>query len=96
MLGSFSLSMFDVTSNNWFMLDKRYGYFAYDIISPNYDTGKFTIIEDIELSQINRESGPEYFAEGSPFAARDGNLPLVSAADPTKVILKNTAEISGS
>ena len=55
-----------------------------------------TIIEDIELSQINRDSGPEYFVEGSPFAAYDIDMPLLSAADPTKVILKNTAEISGS
>ena len=78
------------------MLDKRYGYFVYDIISPNFDIGEFEVIEDIELSQINRDLGPEYFAEGSPFATTDSNIPLFIAADPTKVILKNTAETSGS
>ena len=88
--------MFNITSNWWFELDKRYGYLVYEIVSPNYDNGQFTIIEDIELSQINRDLGPEYFAEGTPFAANDSNIPLFIAADPTKVILKNTAETSGS
>ena len=88
--------MFNITANTWFPIDRRYGSFVEELVSFDFMNNELTEIDDIELTYLNRLRSPEYFIEGSPFSIFEGDAPLLSAAEPNKIILKKTAVSSGS